>query len=211
MDRMTAIVLAAGLSRRMGKPKVLLPWGDTTVLGKVVETLAKAGLAEILVVTGAAREQVEDEVARLFALLPVRAVFNPAYESGEMLSSIQAGLTAISQRAGGAGGEDENGAEAALIALGDQPQGRPETVRQILQAFARTRRTLIVPSHEKRRGHPWLIRSDLWNNLLVMRPPATARDFLDRHASEIEYVSVSSPTILQDMDTPDDYERERPA
>lgn len=211
MDRITAIVLAAGLSRRMGQPKVLLPWGDTTVLGKVVETLAQAGLGEILVVTGAAREPVEAEVARLLESLPVRAVFNPAYESGEMLSSIQAGLIPISQRGGGAGGESGSRAEAALIVLGDQPQGRPEVVRQILQAFAQDRPALTVPSHGRRRGHPWLIRSDLWPDFLALRPTATARDFLDRHASEIEYIPVSSPTVLHDIDTPADYEREKPA
>jgi molybdenum cofactor cytidylyltransferase len=210
MNRLPAIVLAAGLSQRMGRPKVLLPWGDMTVLGKVVRTLSQAGLSEILVVTGALREQVEAEVARLFTLVPVRAVFNPGYEHGEMLSSIQAGLFPLSQRGTGAGGEGETPVEAALIALGDQPQGRPESVRQILQAYARSRPALLVPSYENHRGHPWLIRSDLWPDLLAMRPPETARDFLDRHTGEIEYVGVGSPTILQDIDTPADYQREKP-
>jgi CTP:molybdopterin cytidylyltransferase MocA len=94
--------------------------------------------------------------------------------------------------------------------MGDQPQARLESVRQILEAFGRSRSALILPSYTRRRGHPWLVRSDLWPDLLAMRPPATARDFLDRHSDEIEYVAVDSPTILQDVDTPADYEREKP-
>jgi molybdenum cofactor cytidylyltransferase len=194
----------------MGQPKVLLPWGHTTVLGEVVQTLAQAGLSEILVVTGAAREAVEAEVSRLAAGAPVRAIFNPAYERGEMLSSIQAGVSSFTQAGGAAGPDGEIRPVATFIALGDQPQARPESVRQILEAFGRSRSALILPSYERRRGHPWLVRSDLWPDLLSMRPPATARDFLDHHGDEIEYVTVDSPAILQDVDTPADYEREKP-
>ena len=210
MNDLCAIVLAAGLSQRMGQPKVLLRWGDTTVLGKVVQTLAQAGLDEILVVTGAAREAVEAEVSRLAAGAPVRAIFNPAYERGEMLSSIQAGVGSLAQMGRAAPSRDEIRPVAAFIALGDQPQARPETVRQILEAFLRSRSALVLPSFKRRRGHPWLVRSDLWPDLLDMRTPATARDFLDRHSDEIEYIAVSSPTVLQDVDTPADYEREKP-
>lgn len=210
MNEVAAIVLAAGLSQRMGQPKLLLPWGETTVLGKVVETLVQAGLTEILAVTGAARGLVEAEVARLAAWAPVRAVFNPAYQSGEMLSSIQAGLTTLSRTGMGRGAEGRPQVGGVLIALGDQPQARPETVDQIIQAFAHGSSGLIVPSYDNRRGHPWLLRSHLWPDLLDMRSPATARDFLEEHAGEIEYVTVGSPTIFQDVDTPTDYEREKP-
>ena len=68
-----AVVLAAGQSRRMGRPKLVLPWGDTTVIGRVVQALLEAGLNEIVVVTGGARRQVEAALAGL----PVRPVFNP--------------------------------------------------------------------------------------------------------------------------------------
>jgi molybdenum cofactor cytidylyltransferase len=174
MNDLSAIVLAAGLSQRMGQPKVLLPWGDTTVLGKVVGALAQAGLNEILVVTGAAREAVEVEVYRLAAGAPVRAIYNPGYERGEMLSSIQAGVSSLAQTGWAAGARIEIRPVATLIALGDQPQARPESVRQILEAFGRSRSALILPSYERRRGHPWLVRSER-GRTPAMQPPETAR------------------------------------
>lgn len=210
MSDVAAIILAAGLSRRMGQSKVLLPWSGTTVLGRVAEGLGQAGLTEILVVTGAQREQVEAEVARLSEQLPLRAVFNPQYERGEMLSSIQVGLAALARSERGTRGREETRDAAALIALGDQPQAQTETVTEILQAFQRSQASLIVPSFGNRRGHPWLVRSGLWDELLALRQPATARDFLERHSAEIDYVAVATPTILQDVDTPADYERDRP-
>jgi len=103
----------------MGQPKLLLPWGETSVLGQVVAMFA-AGLStdsptnyEILVVTGGARELVEAEVARLAERYPLRIVYNPNYALGGMLNSIQAGLVAIGA-----------GTRAVLIGLGDQPQVR---------------------------------------------------------------------------------------
>jgi molybdenum cofactor cytidylyltransferase len=211
MSDVPGIILAAGLSRRMGQPKVLLPWGDTSVLGAVVETLTQAGLTEILVVTGAQRERVETEVARLAEGLPVRAVFNSQFERGEMLSSIQVGLTALAISGRAPLSRDETTRAAALIALGDQPQIQTETVREILRALAGSRVGLVVPSFNHHRGHPWLISSALWDELLALRPPATARDFLERHRAEIDYVTTVTPTILQDMDSPADYERDRPS
>jgi len=210
MNDVAAIVLAAGLSRRMGQPKVVLPWGGTTVLGQVLETLARVGLEKILIVTGAARELVETEVARLSGPIQARAIFNPDFERGEMLSSIQAGLSALARSGGVIQAEQDTQPVAALIALGDQPQAQPETLTEILRVFARSRSNLIVPSFGNRRGHPWLVGSSLWGEVLAIRPPATARDFLERHATDISYVAVSTPTILQDVDTRADYERDRP-
>ena len=83
-----AIVLAAGLSRRMGRFKLTLPWGDRTVIGQVVATLEAAGIEEIVVVAG----HRGDEVTEALAGTTARIVFNPDYASGEMLSSIRTGL-----------------------------------------------------------------------------------------------------------------------
>jgi molybdenum cofactor cytidylyltransferase len=109
-NNISTILLAAGLSSRMGQPKLLLPWGGTTVLGQVVSTFAAVGIEEIIVVTGGVREQIEGLVAELAKDYPVRTVYNPAYARGEMLSSIQAGLSALNSQP-----------RAALIGLGDQP------------------------------------------------------------------------------------------
>ena len=218
----TALILAAGQSKRMGQPKMLLPWGETTVLGQVIETVQRAGIAEILVVTGGARIEVEAIAEKYKA----RTVFNEGFANGEMLSSIQVGLREItpsalkgtspksaknklddnSDTAGGFGG----GREGVLVVLGDQPQIEERSVRAVVSRFEEKKSKLIVPSYQMRRGHPWLVASPLWEEILSMRAPESPRDFLNRYASEIEYVLVDNPSILADLDTPDDYLKSHP-
>ena len=191
----SALILAAGESRRMGQPKMLLPWGSVTIIEHVVSIFLKAGIADVVVVTGGAAEQVE----RALEKLPVRVIFNRNYAAGEMLSSLQAGLKDMPE-----------GAQAALIALGDQPQVREETVRALCDAFREMSAGLIVPSFRMKRGHPWLLARPLWAGILALEPPQSPRDFLNAHASKIRYVSLESSTILADLDTPEDYRASHP-
>ncbi len=190
---LAAIVLAAGMSRRMGQPKMLLPWGRTTVLGQVAATLSGGGVGEILVVTGGAREAVEAEVARLAKSLPVREVFNAQHQAGEMMSSIRAGLAGLGPQVA-----------ATLVALGDQPQLSLESARRVVSAWEISGSRLILPSFDRRRGHPWLVERDLWSELAAAH---TARMFLNAHASEILYVDCDE-TVLKDLDTPEEYARD---
>ncbi len=185
----TAIILAAGESKRMGQPKMLMPWGKSTVLQTVISTVQSAGITDILVVTGGGRQQVEMLIGKT-----VQTIFNENYEKGEMLSSIQAGLTAKMREA-----------SAALICLGDQPQVRERTVRSVCDAFLKSKSQIVVPSYEMQRGHPWLVARPLWEELLEMKSPRTPRDFLKKHARKINYVNVDTPSIIEDLDTPEDY------
>jgi molybdenum cofactor cytidylyltransferase len=199
-----AIVLAAGLSRRMGRTKLTLPWRNTTVIGQVVSVLSSAGVNEILVVTGGARQEIETALSGMAA----RIVFNPRFEASEMVDSLQLGLVRLS-----------SSVEATLVALGDQPQIQLPVVQAVLRAFAQAGAqsdaeyppNLIVPSYQMKRGHPWLVVRPLWTELSQLRPPQTLRDFLGRHSEQIRYLPVSTDTILRDLDTPDDYAREKPA
>lgn len=190
----TAIILAAGESKRMGQPKLLLPWGNGTVLTHVISVFRKAGVEEILVVTGGAKEQVEGLVSGL----GVRTVFNEAFQTGEMLSSTQCGIRALGSQT-----------EAVLIGLGDQPQVQEGSVRKVCEAFRASGSNLIVPSYKMRRGHPWLIARPLWDELSNLGSTMSPRDFLNKHQAEIHYVSVDDPGILADLDTPDDYLRSK--
>src|SRR5690348_9440824 len=133
----TAIVLAAGESKRMGQPKMLMPWGESTVLQTVISTIQKAGITDILVVTGGARGEVEALIGK-----SVQTVHNQEYRTGEMLSSIQTGLKAKPPQA------------AALICLGDQPQIREESIRKVCEAFTQDNSLIVVPSYNMHRGHP---------------------------------------------------------
>ncbi|MGD8402818.1 MAG: nucleotidyltransferase family protein [Anaerolineales bacterium] len=190
----TALILAAGQSKRMGQPKMLLPWGETTVLEKVIATFRVAEIDEILVVTGGAREQIEVLVKD-----SARTVFNPEYANGEMLSSVQAGLAGL-----------EPGTESVLIGLGDQPQARESIVRLVLDEYHASKASIVVPSFQMQRGHPWLVARDHWSEILEMHSPASLRDFLNSHTDEIHYVEVYNDSILQDLDTPEDYLKFRP-
>ncbi len=195
MTKLAAIILAAGESRRMGQLKLLLPWGGTCVLGAVIETVQSAGVEEVLVVTGRAREEVE-AVCTLYA---ARAAHNDQFAAGGMLSSIQCGIGALGPQT-----------RAALICLGDQPQVQKETVQRIAAAFAETNRPLVVPSYRNRRGHPWLVERSLWPNLMSPAPGKSPRDFLSAHEKDIFYVPVENDSILCDLDTPEEYERQKP-
>lgn len=190
-----AIILAAGQSKRMGQPKMLLPWGKSTVIGHVISTFLNAGIEDVIVITGGARDQVEGAIDPY----PVRKIHNEEYAAGEMLSSIQRGLRGVPSQA-----------QAGLIGLGDQPQVQEKNVRLICEAYRAGKSGLIVPSFQMRRGHPWLVARPFWDEILELKPPESPRDFLNRHANEIHYVSVDTPSVLADLDTPEDYRNSRP-
>ena len=191
----TATILAAGLSRRMGKPKMALPWGETTVLGRVLQVLRAAGVDDLLVVTGAECEEVED----IYLGAGARSVHNPDYTSGEMLSSMKIGLRAMLPET-----------QAALVVLGDQPGIQRSVVEAVIRSSNESGDSLVVPSYRHRRGHPWLVGRAWWSELLEMPSTETPRDFLKRHASAIRYVDAGSASILEDIDTTEEYLKSRP-
>lgn len=195
-EKIASVVLAAGRSRRMGEPKMILPWGETTVIGQVVKTLNQAGVDEILVVTG----ETHPQVALALQDQPVQLVRNPSSSEEDMLDSLQLGLSSLDKRV-----------QAALVVLGDQPQIEENVVVRILTEYLLSHPPLVVPSYQMRRGHPWLIDRQLFSAVLEMYPPETLREFLRAHKDLIRYIVVETSSILQDLDTPEDYQRYRPS
>jgi molybdenum cofactor cytidylyltransferase len=197
----TAIVLAAGLSTRMGQVKQLLPYGEHTVVEQVVSTLLASPVDEVLVVTGHQRAAVEAALARW----PVRTVFNPCYADQEMLASVQAGL-----RAASAGSQPAlRSPGAALLAVGDMPAIRADVVAQLVQAYrAAGDDRVFIPSYRMRAGHPVLVPRPYWPAILALPAGDSLRSALRAQAACIQWVVVDSATVLRDMDTPADYERE---
>jgi molybdenum cofactor cytidylyltransferase len=190
-----AVILAAGLSRRMGEPKLVLPWAGRTVIEQVVGTLQDAAVSEIVVVMGGFREQVQAVLKNW----PVKLVYNPDHMVSEMLVSLQVGARELSEDI-----------YALLVVLGDQPLIEAGVVRAVVAAYRASGAKIVIPSYQMRRGHPWLVEHSLWADLLSMTPDQTMREFLTAHPEEIEYVTVDSPGILKDMDTPNDYQAQRP-
>jgi len=212
-----AIVLAAGLSRRMGRFKLTLPWGDRTVIGQVVATLESAGVDEIIVVTG----NRADEVVAALVGTNTYSVHNPDYAAGEMLSSIQAGVREVAARQGlksppsrsthRAAGESRlkpaEDAPGVLLCLGDQPQMQVTTVLDVLAAGAADGwQQIIIPSHGMRAGHPILLPTWLWPEILDCA--GTLRDVMAAHRDQTRFLVVDTPTVLADLDTPEDYAAE---
>jgi len=191
----SAIILAAGQSRRMGQSKMLLPWGPRTVIEQVVISFLQAGVDDILIVTGGEQERVD----KVIDAYPVRKIFNKDYAAGEMLSSLQCGLRELTEET-----------RAALIGLGDQPQVGAESIHSICDAYRESASPLIVPSFQRKRGHPWLVARSLWDEILRLQQPQTPRDFLNHHTDEILYVNLDTSTILADLDTPEDYLKSHP-
>jgi molybdenum cofactor cytidylyltransferase len=186
----TAVILAAGQSRRMGKPKINLPWKNTTVLGAIVEILFESGIVDIVIVTGEAPVHglVEQEGLRLYFIKNPRAA-----ESG-MLVSLQIGLRQVKSHM-----------DAVMVVLGDQPQIESKVVQALVREFSNKKGSIIVPSFRMRRGHPLIIGKPFWENLLSLPSEKSLRDFLDSQIQKTIYVNVDSESILQDLDTPDDY------
>lgn len=193
--RRGAIVLAAGRSRRMGTCKVLLPVGGTTVLGRILGELSRCSLDETVVVVGRGAESVEAAVRRL----GVSVTTNPD-PGADMLSSVRCGLQAVSESC-----------RALLIALGDQPRLRAETVDALFGAHAGEERRIAVPVHGGRRGHPIVVSSSYRAEILTRYDDTGLRGLLREHAGEVVGVETEDPSVLLDMDTPEDYARERRA
>jgi molybdenum cofactor cytidylyltransferase len=200
--RVTALILAAGRSTRMGRPKQTLPWSEgKTIVSHIVHQLRAGEIDDVVVVTGSHQEEVAATLRAEVA--SVRLVFNPDFENSEMARSLQLGLQAA-----------PTGCLAALVALGDQPQIEPAVVRTVLQRWRETQAPVVAPVYQQRRGHPMLFDRATWPGVLSLPPASNPRKFIESAGQAespfgIEYVEVATDSILRDIDTPEDYERER--
>jgi len=190
-----AIVLAAGMSKRMGQPKVLLPWANgKPILEHILNQLILARVDHITVVTG----NRAGEVLQIAAKMGIETVFNPDFAAGEMLSSVKTGLRALPPHLA-----------AAMIVLGDQPRIQPRVVAQVLTTYAEGANDIVAPSYQRRRGHPILIDRRYWNEILALPSDGSPRDVINAHADRIAYVNVDTDSVLSDVDTPQEYAQER--
>jgi molybdenum cofactor cytidylyltransferase len=194
MTRIGAVVLAAGMSRRMGRPKVLLPWRPGEIVIQAVVDALLPHASPVLVVGGYRIA----EVSRAVTPRGAQVVMNPDYEMGEMLSSFKAGLAAL-----------PGDVEAALIALGDQPRIRAETVARLAAAFADAPGGIVVPSYAMRRGHPLIIARRHWGEFMELGQDDAPRTVIERHKAAITYVLCEDDSIIGDIDTPEQYASER--
>ena len=197
--RPAAVVPAAGASRRMGRPKPLLAWGERSVVGSVVAALRGGGCGEIALVVAPG----DDDLARWGEAAGLAVAENPDPDRG-MLSSVLAGL----ERLGG-GRELASRDLPLLVTPADLPVLAPSTVRRVVAALAGGAR-LAVPTHGGRRGHPLGISPELLPELPSLDLEVGLRQLLDRHPGLVLELPVDDPGAVEDVDTPDDYRRLRP-
>jgi molybdenum cofactor cytidylyltransferase len=189
-DQISAILLAAGRSRRMGEFKPLLPFGETTVIESCLNNLHTAGVENLVVVVG---HRAEDIRAQL-KYLNVSFALNPDPDS-QMSTSIACGVELINENA-----------KALLITLVDHPAVPPEVVARLINEWNQGAK-LIQPEHNGRGGHPVLIDLVYRQELLALNPHKGLRGLFDAHREEVRRVSVDSPYVARDMDTWEDYLR----
>jgi len=196
-SRTAAVVLAAGGSTRLGEEaKQLLPWQPGGVLvGRAVEiALAAGAIDEVVVVTG----HRAGEVQAALADRPVRAVFNPDWQSGQS-SSVAAGLTALGPEVG-----------AAVFVLADQPTVQPATIDRLVQRHRETLAPVIAPVYQGgQRGNPVLFDRRTFAELMALTGDVGGRPVIERHSAEVQRVEIDAPLPLG-IETLEDYRRFRP-
>jgi molybdenum cofactor cytidylyltransferase len=188
------IVLAAGRSQRMGKPKPLLEIDGRTFLERAITTLLSGGCAPVIVVLSRSESaQAMREIAESAGAQPVE---NPNLES-EPIDSLRIGLDAAPREA-----------RAAAVLPVDHPVVRGATVAVLLGAFESQGSIIVRPVFADRAGHPILLGRSIWDELAGPDLPEGMRTVVRRHAAEINDVTVNDPGVRTNIDTPDDYERE---
>ncbi len=187
-----AVVLAAGLSSRMGVQKLLLPFGGKTVIAHIVDQLLASNIGEVHVVVGHQAERISAELSGR----AVSIVNNPDYKSG-MLSSVRRGLRNLPEKC-----------RAVLVVLGDQPSIKSKLVDQMLKSFAATEKNILVPLYKGKRGHPILFSSIYRDEILKQYDDVGLRGLPQAHPDDVSELTVSTSAVLCDMDYPEDYRKE---
>ena len=190
-----AVILAAGSSSRMGRSKMLLPWGETTILGHLIRVWTKLPAAQVAVVHAAADTLLEAELNRLEFPVQNRIV-NPESKRG-MFSSVQC--------AANWPGWNTPLTHWAII-LGDQPHLRPATLSALANLAAQHRESICQPGRHGRPRHPILLPREVFK-ALENSTTATLKEFLHPHAAKVKLVEVDDPGLDLDLDCPADYEK----
>ena len=187
----SAILLGAGESKRMGFDKLSLPWGKKTVFERCLETLLRSKVQELVIVLGLRNKG----VGNLLRGKNIKVVSNPHAEAG-MSTSIRRGLQAIHPRSDG-----------ILIALGDQPFLKTRTINLLIRNFAQGKGGIIVPSFQGRRGHPVIFHKRYRKELLNLKGDVGGKSLLERYPRDVIIVPVKSEGVVKDINTWQDYKK----
>ncbi len=187
------VLLAAGRSSRVGTMKPLLDWRGRTMLRHITRVLLDAYLDPLVIVLGHEAERLRSEVDDL----PVQVAVNDDYDRG-MFSSVRCGLRGLTDRV-----------DACVLALVDQPRIDAELVRRLIREHTQSEAAVTLPAYAGQTGHPIVLSRTVIDAALRADANATLRDVLAAFADRTRRVEVASDSVLKDIDTMDDYRRQR--
>ena len=188
-ERVAGVILAAGGSSRLGRPKQLLDWHGVPFVRQVARTALEAGLSPVVVVTGADA----DQVAAPLQDLPVSVVNNPDWAAGQG-SSVATGVRALPPETG-----------AAIFLLVDQPQVQPELINSLVAIHRRTLAAVVAPQADGQRANPVLFDRVTFDDLLALKGDVGGRSIFSRY--QVEWLPWHDSRLLLDVDTLEDYRR----
>ena len=191
-----AVVLAAGESSRMGRPKALLPIEGVRFIEKIVNALKSTRVGKTIIVLGHNAE----EVRRKIADLSVDVVINPDYKQGQ-LSSLMAAVRSIASSA------DAGDADGILVHLVDHPYISPDLVNLMIERFYESKKLIVIPRYRERRGHPVILSKLLFEELLATPLDQGAKAVVHAHSSETLEIVTDDEGVTIDIDTPEEYRR----
>lgn len=188
--KVSAVILAAGKSTRMGKQKLLMPYENTSIIRSIVTKSLNSNLNQTIVVIGSHKNEVIEELNSL----NIDLIENGRFEEG-MLSSIQTGIKAVDEESDG-----------VMILLGDQPMVSINIINRLIATFQKSNKGVIIPTFNNKRGHPVLISKKYWKQIKDLNPAIGLRELMMNNTHDMLEIKMENDVILKDIDTPEDYE-----
>lgn len=186
-----AVVLSAGESSRMGRPKALLPIQGQKFIERIIRVMGQSRVGRTIVVLGHHADQLRGKIEHL----PVEVVINPDYRSGQ-LSSLQAAIRHIS---------DDDRCDGMLVHLVDHPFIDVALVDALIESFFETKKMIVVPRYKGKRGHPVIFSRELFGELLNAPLDQGAKAVVNAHRQETLEIEWQDEGITLDIDTPELY------
>ena len=191
MASVGAVLLAAGVSQRMGRPKALLPWQGLPLITHQIRTLRRAGLRPIAVVLGHRASDISPYAGNEYG---ASMLLNPFYRKGKT-TSLKTGLRAL----------DPRKTDSVLILNVDQPRSQ-ETLETIIDHHNRNSSLITIPTHNRKRGHPVVISLKLFDELMsISEARRGLKQVIHYHTRDVNTIEMTSDEVLLDLNTPEDY------
>ncbi|MGD8257107.1 MAG: nucleotidyltransferase family protein [Desulfobacterales bacterium] len=186
------IILAAGMSTRLGRPKQLIKTGGEYLLWRVIHTALASDLERIVLVLGYKAEMIVEALEQKLEHSKLRLVINQRFRDG-MSTSLQSGLRAV-----------ENQFSSIMVLLGDMPLVDADTINNLLQRFWASDKSICAPIFLGKRGHPVCFDKKIYPLIMGISGDIGARDIIKRNISDVLFIEVENSEVFLDVDNESD-------